>query len=73
MSRAVISVGQPHECPSDGCTRSVPQTQLACREHWYALPKEIRDEVWRTYRAPGREGHAAAVLAAVEHMNGLTS
>jgi hypothetical protein len=21
-----------------------------CRDHWFALPKPIRDEIWRTYR-----------------------
>jgi hypothetical protein len=25
-----------------------------CREHWYALPKHLRDEIWRTY-VPGQE------------------
>lgn len=24
---------------------------LFCRVHWYALPKKIRDAVWREYRA----------------------
>lgn len=25
-----------------------------CREHWYSLPKKIRDAVWREYQ-PGQE------------------
>lgn len=25
-----------------------------CRQHWFALPKGIRDEIWRTFR-PGQE------------------
>jgi hypothetical protein len=25
-----------------------------CSTHWYSLPKDLRDEVWRTYR-PGQE------------------
>lgn len=25
-----------------------------CKEHWYALPAELRAKIWRTYR-PGQE------------------
>lgn len=25
-----------------------------CREHWFKLPKQLRDAVWRAYR-PGQE------------------
>lgn len=25
-----------------------------CREHWFGLPKKIRDAIWREYR-PGQE------------------
>ena len=25
-----------------------------CREHWFKLPKRLRDEIWRTY-VPGQE------------------
>jgi hypothetical protein len=27
---------------------------LACRQHWYVLPKSLRDAIWRQYR-PGQE------------------
>lgn len=27
---------------------------FACREHWYRLPQEFRDAIWREYR-PGQE------------------
>lgn len=27
---------------------------FACKPHWFALPKKIRDAVWREYR-PGQE------------------
>jgi hypothetical protein len=26
-----------------------------CRRHWYLVPKEVRDQVWATWRS----GHAA--------------
>lgn len=22
-----------------------------CREHWFKLPKQLRDQIWKTYRA----------------------
>ena len=25
-----------------------------CKTHWFKLPKQIRDEIWRTFR-PGQE------------------
>jgi len=25
-----------------------------CREHWYRLPKDLRDRIWSAYR-PGQE------------------
>jgi len=56
-----------HECPAPGCTLAVPRTMLACRGHWYAIPKSLRDAVWRAYRGPGPGSpeHTEAVLAAV--------
>lgn len=43
-----------HICHAPGCTRRIPARLFACREHWYALPKKIRDAIWREYR-PGQE------------------
>lgn len=43
-----------HTCPAPGCTRSLPPRLLMCRSHWFALPKPLRDAVWREYR-PGQE------------------
>lgn len=45
---------RPHECPAPGCSRKVPFDQLACRDHWYALPKDLRDEVWAAFRRNGQ-------------------
>lgn len=57
-----------HECPAPGCTKPVPRSQLACRAHWYAIPKPLRDEVWRAYRdhGMGSAEHTAAITAAIE-------
>lgn len=42
-----------HTCHATGCKRTVPPEMFACRSHWFALPKAMRDEIWRTYR-PGQ-------------------
>ena len=43
-----------HECHWPGCGKSVPPKMWGCREHWYSLPKPLRDRIWATYR-PGQE------------------
>lgn len=43
-----------HTCHAHGCTRAVPPKMFACRSHWFALPKKIRDAVWNEY-VPGQE------------------
>lgn len=40
-----------HTCHHPTCNVEVPPKMLACRAHWYALPRRIRDRIWRTYRA----------------------
>ena len=43
-----------HTCHSERCNRVVPPKMFMCKEHWFELPKEDRDEIWRLYR-PGQE------------------
>jgi hypothetical protein len=43
-----------HHCHWPGCERQVPPATWGCRPHWYTLPQELRDRIWRTYR-PGQE------------------
>lgn len=59
-----------HHCHWPGCDREVPPAMWGCKLHWFALPKSIRDEIWRTYRqgqeidgTPSREYLAAAQAA----------
>lgn len=40
-----------HTCHWPGCETEVPPAQWGCRPHWYALPKFLRDAIWRHYRA----------------------
>jgi hypothetical protein len=44
----------PHTCHAPGCERRVPAKLFACRTHWFALPKDLRDAVSKEYR-PGQE------------------
>lgn len=43
-----------HTCHWPGCPREVPPSMWGCREHWYKLPKPLRDGIWKYYR-PGQE------------------
>ncbi|HZU00876.1 MAG TPA: hypothetical protein VFA10_14510 [Ktedonobacteraceae bacterium] len=43
-----------HTCHHPQCDIPVPPRLLACRSHWYMLPKALRDQVWQKYR-PGQE------------------
>jgi hypothetical protein len=43
-----------HPCSWPGCEIEVPTSRWGCTPHWYALPKDIRSEIWRTY-VPGQE------------------
>lgn len=54
-----------HTCHAEGCETTVPPRLFACRKHWFMLPQEIRDAVWREY-SPGQERRkdpSAAYLA----------
>lgn len=42
-----------HVCPAPTCSERIPDHQLACRGHWYQLPKAIREAVWDAY-LPGQ-------------------
>jgi hypothetical protein len=43
-----------HTCHWPGCKVEVPPRLWGCREHWFRLPKAIRDRIWATY-VPGQE------------------
>jgi hypothetical protein len=43
-----------HTCHWPGCKKIVAPRLWGCREHWLALPKRLRDEIWDSYR-PGQE------------------
>lgn len=43
-----------HHCHWPGCPRKVPPAIWGCKEHWYKLPRDLRDRIWKSYR-PGQE------------------
>ena len=55
-------------CPVPGCEEQIDRSRLMCRRDWYAVPKRLRDRVWKTWRS-GREAssreHREAVLKAI--------
>lgn len=46
--------GTGHECHWPGCGLLVPPSMWGCSAHWYALPKHLRDRMWKAYK-PGQE------------------
>lgn len=46
-----------HHCHWPGCTKQVPPAMWGCRPHWYSLPVDLRNGIWRSYR-PGHEVNA---------------
>lgn len=57
-----------HECPAPPCTRRVSQDRLACRNHWYALPRTLRDQIWDAYLS-GAPEHTALIAEAVQYLH----
>lgn len=42
--------GKGHFCHWPNCGKEVPPAMWGCRQHWFMLPKSIRDEIWRFYK-----------------------
>lgn len=43
-----------HHCHWPNCPQTVAPRLWGCKTHWYRLPQNLRDEIWRYYR-PGQE------------------
>ena len=39
-----------HKCFHPACDKMVATDLFGCREHWYALPPDMRSEIYRVYR-----------------------
>lgn len=63
------AVAAAHHCPVTTCTRHVRAGQVACREHWIAIPSYLRDPLRDAFR--NRLNDRAAFAAAVETATAL--
>lgn len=43
-----------HHCHWPECDKQVPPAMWGCKEHWFRLPKTLRDRIWRSFK-PGQE------------------
>lgn len=43
-----------HHCHWPGCDKQVPPAMWGCRQHWFQLPQNLRNAIWKHYR-PGQE------------------
>ena len=39
-----------HTCHATNCKSVVPPEMFMCRKHWFSLPKNMRNQIWLTYR-----------------------
>lgn len=54
VKRAKQPPKNTHTCHWPGCQKKVNPAFWGCNEHWKRLPKNLRDNIWATYR-PGQE------------------
>jgi hypothetical protein len=47
----LAGLARPSRCPVPGCHAQIDPSRLMCRNHWYLVPKQIRDRVWATWRS----------------------
>lgn len=56
-------------CPAAKCQDLVAPDQVACKRHWFKIPKPLRDRIWRLFQAErGSDAHRAAVFEAIEFL-----
>src|ERR1700757_4760980 len=39
-----------HRCRWMGCYRAIPTSLYCCAEHWFKIPRHLREELWSGYR-----------------------
>lgn len=38
-----------HQCPHPKCSTIISNRFAFCRAHWYRVPRELRDQIWKSY------------------------
>jgi len=52
-------MNEPRQCRC--CRVPIAVGMLACRKHWYDLPRQVRERVLHTHRVGDRPSYVAAV------------
>jgi hypothetical protein len=75
MSEASALAKRRLKCPVNGCWRQRKSSiHVMCPYHWFKVPPELRDKIWRLYRTePGSDSHRMAIQAAIEDVDGQES
>lgn len=56
-------------CPIRGCTRKRRPLHVMCRQHWWLVPKGMRQTVWQLFHeARGTDQHLLAIQAACDEV-----
>lgn len=50
-----------HQCPKEGCTKSVNDRMFSCSAHWWVLPAALRSAINGEYRAHGESAELRAL------------
>lgn len=60
-----------HTCHWVGCNKQVPPAMWGCSFHWYKLPLNLRNKIWRTYKVGQEETltPSAAYLEAAKEVD----
>lgn len=45
-----------HECPYPGCEIRVDYNMLGCKDHWFVLPRRLRNRIWKAWTAAQADG-----------------
>lgn len=60
---------QTEPCRVRGCPKKRSKTELVCKDHWFELPKAIRDQIWTEYqKMPGSTEHLRVCAAALKSL-----
>ena len=63
------------QCRASGCPATIPLEHLMCHRHWFMLPDDMRQDVWRALQAKrtgdqaGQVEYGVAVIRAIKFVD----
>ncbi len=57
-----------HACHNPNCGKPIPPHLVSHSSAWFALPKKLRDDIWRTYRA-GQEDDKRPTMTYIDALD----